>query len=70
MRKTPGGGGVLKMRPPTPGGKNRSREVPRTVTNASPWKLGTLTRAATPSIFDFFHWIGNVSGVLNRTPKS
>lgn len=38
--------------------------------NDQPRIVGMVTRTSTPSIFDFFHWIGNDSGLFKSTSKS
>src|SRR5580765_5404266 len=56
--------------PPTWGVKKRAATLEKTKRAENPWMFGTLTRPATPGIFELFHSIGNVSGVLPNTPKS
>ena len=41
-----------------------------TVNTVTPWKLGTLTRALNPLIFELCHPIGKKIGVFSRSLKS
>src|SRR6266566_2101538 len=56
--------------PPIWGVKKRAATLEKTMSAENPWKLGTLTRPANPGILELCHSIGNVSGVLPKTPKS
>jgi hypothetical protein len=50
--------------------KNRDATLEKTTRAENPRKFGTLTRPANPGIFELFHAIGKVIGVLPNTLKS
>src|ERR1043166_1424936 len=61
---------TVTPKPPIWGGKKRAFTLEKTKRAVNPWKLGTLTRPAKPGILELCHSMGNVSGVLPKTPKS
>src|SRR5260370_16718436 len=70
MRKTPVGAEGVAPAPLSCGRKNRAATLEKTIRAENPWKLGTLTRPATPGILDRSHATGKKMGVLPRMLKS